>query len=129
LEGLRVEQAENPAEGVVAGNPVFEPQNAAQQQFLRTTELGHVRRAVCPAQHRQQRDEQDLHQFVAGVGGTWIDQPSEDLLEFAHATPPSVRESTSESILRADATRASNPSAIPLPFGGGISVTSSCACA
>src|SRR5208282_2666354 len=96
-----------------------QPQQAAQQRFLGTAEQRHVGRALRPAQHRRQRDEQHLHQFMAGIGRAWIVQPAKNLLEFAHPTPLSIWESSSESILFADAIRRSNPYAIPLPASGG----------
>src|SRR5262249_25331660 len=52
------------------------------------------------------------------VGGPRVDQLPENLLEFAHPTPLAIRESSSESIFFAHATRL-KPYAIPLPRGGG----------
>src|SRR5262249_42238540 len=102
----------------VTWNPVLQAQDAAQHQFLGAAKLRHVRGAICPAQHRRQRDEQNLQQLVACVVRARIGQPSENLLEFAHATPPSGWESSSESISRVDAILRSRPYAIPLPWRG-----------
>src|SRR5438128_2369628 len=86
----------------------------------RTAETLHVRRPRGPTQHGGQRDEQDLHQVVTCVVRPRIAQRSEKLLEFAHVTPLTIRESPSESTFAAGAIPAPNPYAIPLPYGGGI---------
>src|SRR5262249_19383656 len=121
LELPRVEQAKNSTECVVAGNAVFEPQEAPQQKFLGTAKVRHVRRTLGPAQHGSKGDKQEFHQIVAGVVRPRIGQTSENLLEFAHVTPLEKWESPSESTFAADAIPVPNPYAIPLPCGGGIS--------
>jgi hypothetical protein len=57
LEGGGVEQPEHPAEGVVARNPVLQPQELLHQRFLRLAKQGHRRRALRAAQCRGQHDD------------------------------------------------------------------------
>lgn len=103
LERARLQEAKHPAERVVTGNTMLQPQNSSQQQLLGAAKPGHVRGTFRPAQHGSQGDEQNLAQIVACVVRPRVVQPAENLLEFAHPTPPSIRESSSESIFHADA--------------------------
>jgi hypothetical protein len=118
LEAPWIEHSKHPTEGVVTGDPMFQPQELPQQSFLRLAELLHVAGTFRSTEHRSQGNEQNFHQRVTGIGSSWIGQPSENLLEFPHATPLSIGESPSESIRKADATSSSNSYAIPLPSRG-----------
>ena len=115
LEGLRVEVTEHAAECIVTGNAMLQRQELPQQPLLGATEQRHVAAAFASAQDGRQSNEQDFPQFVLCVRGPCIRQFPRDLLEFDHPTPPVFRESSSESISRANAIAASNPYAIPLP--------------
>ena len=97
LERLRVEQAEYPAECIVAGYPMLEPQELSQQSLLGTAEYRHVGSTLRTAQRCQHGDEQNLQQLVLRIGCSRISQPSENLLEFAHSTPLAFREPSTES--------------------------------
>ena len=57
LEPVRVEQAEHPREGVVAGNPALQAHDAAQQRLLGAPEQGHVDRGLGARQGPRQRDQ------------------------------------------------------------------------
>ncbi len=121
LEGFRVEQTEHPAEGVVARDAMLQAEKPSQQFLLGLPELGHVRATVRAAQHCRQRNDQYLHQIVPRIVGPRVPQPTKNLLEFAHPTPSTMRESLSESILRTKAIGSSNPYAIPLGSAGRLS--------
>jgi hypothetical protein len=68
LEGGRIEQPEHPAEGVVAGDAVLQPQELPQQALLRAAKQRHLRCALRAAQRGGQRDDQKLHQLVLRIG-------------------------------------------------------------
>jgi hypothetical protein len=57
-ELIRIETAEQAAEGVVAGRAVRQIEELAQEKFLGLGEQGHVHRALAAAQNRAQRDDQ-----------------------------------------------------------------------
>src|SRR5207249_380999 len=118
FEGLRIEQPEYPAERVVARNTVLQSQELAQQRFLGVAKILHVGATLRPAQNRSQRNNQNLQQIVPCVGCPRVPQASKSFPEFPHEAPPRNRESSSESILRANAIPHSNPYAIPLPLWG-----------
>jgi len=118
LEGLRIEQAEHPAEGVVAWNAVFQAQDLAQQGLLGAAEQGHVGAALRPAQHRSQGDEQDLHQIVLRVGGPRIRNLRKAFPEGLHRPLSSARKRPSEASLPLACKTPAPPHAIALPQGG-----------
>ncbi len=118
LERFRIQCSQHPAEGVVARDAVLQSQKLPQRLLLGPGKQSHVRGAVPPTQCRSKRDDDDIEQIVIGVGRPRIRQVSEDLSEFLHWTPSAIRESSSESMLRAGATSMSNPHAIPLPARG-----------
>src|SRR5262249_46287250 len=117
LECPRVQEPKDSAERVVTGNPMLQPQDAPQQKFLRAAELSHIGSAFGPAQRGCERNKKDVHKVVTCVGGPRVDQLPENLLEFVHPTPLAIRESPSESIFFAHATRLKSY-AIPLPGPG-----------
>jgi hypothetical protein len=118
FEGIRLEQTEHAAEGIVTGNPVLQPQKQSQQSFLGFSELCHVRAGLCSAQDRRQRNDQYLQQIVPRIGRPRVRQSSKNLLELSHLTPSSMREPSSESILQNNAIPTENPYAIPLGWRG-----------
>jgi hypothetical protein len=59
-ELLGVKQAEQAAEGVVAGQAALQLEEAAQERLLRRREPRHVGRTLAAAQHGAQRDEQQF---------------------------------------------------------------------
>jgi hypothetical protein len=74
LEGsaelLRVEQAEQAAERIMAGQTVLELEDAAQEWLLRNRECCHVRRTLTAAQDRAQGNHQQFVKVVqAGIAG------------------------------------------------------------
>src|SRR5437773_12582750 len=120
FECLRVEQPEYPAEGIVAWDAVLQPQELAQQSFLGTAKLRHVGAVVRSAQHRRQRNDQNVDQIVPRIVRSRVRHVLEKVLEFLHRTTPiPIRESSSESISPASATPPLWPNAIPLPASGG----------
>ena len=74
LERLRIEQAEHPAEGVVARDPVLQLQDGSQQPFLLAPEQRDVGAVLGPAQHRQQSDEHHLRQIVIARPTARVDE-------------------------------------------------------
>jgi hypothetical protein len=65
-----VEQAEQSAERIVAGQAVLELQEAPQERLLRNRKCRHVRRTLTAAQDRAQGDDQQLVEVVqAGIAG------------------------------------------------------------
>ena len=109
LESVRVEQAEHPAEGIVARNAVLQSQDLPQHVFLGCAEIGHVRAALRPAQHRSQRNEQKLQQIVPRVPGPRILDIFENRNETTHRSLQ-IPERPSES--------KSFPAAIPASSAG-----------
>jgi hypothetical protein len=72
LELHRIEQAKQPAERVVAGHPVLERQDRAEQLRLRGAECRHIDAALGSAQHRRKRNEQHLRQIVPRIARTRV---------------------------------------------------------
>src|SRR5271165_4301313 len=69
----RIKLAEQPAERVMAGQPVRQLEEPAQERLLRLREHRHVRRALPAAQHRTQRDHQKLVEVMQrGVAGSRV---------------------------------------------------------
>ena len=65
LEVLGVEDAEDPVEGVVGGDAVFQPQEAAQPRLLDLRPLGHVLEALHLGEDGADGNHQHFHQVVA----------------------------------------------------------------
>jgi hypothetical protein len=115
LKGFRLEQAEHPAEGIVAGDAVLKRQQKPQKPFLALAELGHLRATVRAAQCRRQRNEQHFKQIMPRVVRPRIRQPTENSLESLHPASPDGQETSSESKSPGCAISSRNPYAIPLP--------------
>src|SRR5258708_30105065 len=118
FEGIRLEQTEHTAEGIVTGNPVLQPQKQPQQPFLGLSKLRHIRTGLGSAEYRRQSDNQYLQQIVPRAGRPRVRQSAKNLLELLHMTPSAMQESSSESILQNNAIETENPYAIPLPLAG-----------
>src|SRR5439155_1289013 len=100
---------------------VLQPQELAQQSFLGTAKLRHVGAVVRSAQHRRQRNDQNVDQIVPRIVRSRVRHVLEKVLEFLHRTTPiPIRESSSESISPASATPPLWPNAIPLPTRGRV---------
>src|SRR5208337_5602443 len=70
---LRIEQAEKPAERVVAGHAILELEKSAQERLLRLGEQAHVHRALPAAQNRARRYRQNLMKVVQrGIAGARV---------------------------------------------------------
>lgn len=95
FEGLRVEQAEHPAEGIVARNAVFQVQHLAQHILLGLAEVGHVRAALRAAENRRQGNEQQLQKIVPRVARTGILYSLENRNKTSHG-PLHTKERPSE---------------------------------
>src|SRR5918997_158692 len=72
LERLRVEQAEYPAEGVMAGRAMTQAQKLAQVRRFDLSEQRHVRAILAARQQSAERDHQQLMQVVAGFVLPWV---------------------------------------------------------
>ena len=65
--------AKQAAERVVAGHPIRQLEEAAQERLFRPGEQRHVHRALPAAQHRAQSNHQQLMEIVQpGIAGSWI---------------------------------------------------------
>lgn len=62
-EGRRIEQAEHPAESVVARQAILQAQELPEQRLSVLGELGEVHAALGAADRRHQRDRQDVEQL------------------------------------------------------------------
>ncbi len=114
FERLRLEQAEHPAEGVVARRAVLQLHHLAQEDQLGAGELRHVRTVFRPAQRRRQRHEHQFQQIVTGIARPRVVDLAEIGRELLHQRPPSGRhlsESASPHHLKSNA--------IPLLQDGG----------
>ena len=75
LEGIGIEQPEEPREGVVARDAALQAQKTPQKRLLGAPEQGHVDAAFSAAQGGRQRDQQDLQQIVAlGIAAARVRQ-------------------------------------------------------
>jgi hypothetical protein len=89
MESRWVEQPEHPAEGVVARDAMLQPQKLPQERALRPAKQRHVRAVLPAAQHRTQRDHQNLvQQMPLGVAGSRIVQILDNLINPCHGTDP-----------------------------------------
>jgi hypothetical protein len=89
MESRWVEQPEHPAEGVVARDAMLQPQKLLQERAFRPAKKRHVRAVLPAAQHRTQRDHQNLvQQMPLGVAGSRIVEILENLINPRHGTAP-----------------------------------------
>src|SRR3954452_2201851 len=72
LERLWVEQAEHPAEGIMAGRAMAQAQKLAQVRRFDLPEQRHVRAILAARQQSTERDHQQLMQVVAGIVPAWV---------------------------------------------------------
>jgi hypothetical protein len=63
-ELLRIELAEQPAEGVVAGEAIGQAEKTTQEGLFRFGEFRHVHRALAAAQNRTQGNHQKLMEIM-----------------------------------------------------------------
>ena len=74
-EPRRIEQPEQPTEGVVAGQAVLQLEKAAQKGLFRFREPRHRHCTLTAAQHRAERDHQQLVEVVQpGIAGARVFQ-------------------------------------------------------
>ena len=66
LKGVGIQRCEDPPEGIVAGDATRQGQKGPQPVLLRLGKGDHAHKALGPAQHRTQRNRQDVQQFVPG---------------------------------------------------------------
>ena len=72
----RIEQPEQPAEGVVTGDALLQLEEAAQERLFRFGKPGHFHRALTTAKDSAQRDHQKLMEVVqTGIPGSRVRQP------------------------------------------------------
>src|SRR4029078_4281852 len=74
IEASRIENAKDPAEGVVARYSVLQHQNRAQQRFLRPPQQSDIAPGRGATQRSQQRNKQYLRQIVLRLVLPRIDQ-------------------------------------------------------
>src|SRR5215213_6367621 len=72
LERLRLEQAEHPAEGVMAGRAMTQAQKLAQVRRFDLPEQRHVRAILATRQQSAERNHQQLMQVVASIVLSWV---------------------------------------------------------
>jgi len=69
----RIEQPEQSAEGVVAGQTVLQLEKAAQEPFLGLRKSLHGNRTLTAAQHRAERNDQEFVEVVQpGIAGARV---------------------------------------------------------
>jgi hypothetical protein len=119
FEAVRIEDAKDTAEGVVARNPVLQHQNRAQQRFFSPPEQCNVTTGRSTAQRSQQRNEQHLGQIVLGLLLPRIDQFREAFCKAVQNSLLSNQETLSESNFPSRAIAWPFGHAIPLPSRGG----------
>ena len=95
---LRVEQAEHPAEAVVARGPVRKLDDFRQTVFVGRGEIGDVHATPRPAQSRSQGDEQHCRQIVPRIQVPRVANLPEYRNQRRHHRLRSNREAPSESI-------------------------------
>ncbi len=87
-ELLRIEPAEEAAEGVVARRTVCQFQEITQKPELGFGELGHVGAVFAAGQHGAERNDQHLQQIVPpGVAGARVVQPGKAGSKTIHGGP------------------------------------------
>src|SRR4029078_8569571 len=74
IEASRIENAKDPAEGIVARYSVIQHQNRAQQRFLRPPKPIHIATRRRSTQRSQQLNKQYLRQIVLRLVLPRIDQ-------------------------------------------------------
>jgi hypothetical protein len=84
VEPLGIEQAERPAEGVVARDAMVQAQELPQERLLRLPEQRHVRAVLAAAEHRAERDDQQLVQVVTGIRAARVVNTREARNEILH---------------------------------------------
>src|SRR3990170_5941643 len=120
-ELARVESREHPAEGVVRGEAVLQPQEAAEPFPLLAAETGHVDPTLRPADRRAQGDDDHVHQQVpAGIAAARVAHSLEvckkfNRLQTRHART-SLRKVLSPSVSTDRLTSRPTPQGLP-PFG------------
>ena len=118
FEAVRIEDAKDTAEGIVARYPVLQRQNRAQQRFFRPPKQRDVATGRGTAQRGQQRDEKHLGQIVLRLVLPRIDQRRKAFCKTVQKGLRSNQETLSESKFPSRAIAWSLERAIPL--GGGI---------
>jgi hypothetical protein len=83
---------------------MLQAQKEAQQSFLGLAEVGHVRATLRPTKRRRQGNNQQFQKVVPCIGRARVSHPAKAPSELDHPTPSVLRESSSESILPANAT-------------------------
>jgi hypothetical protein len=124
LERRRIEQPENPAEGIVAGVTVFQFQNPDPKIGLHAREQGNVATGRCAAQRRHQGNEQKFVQIVQRILRTRVGQFRKAIAKLFQSSLPSNQETPLESASNNRATQLQPEHAIPLPACGGGGVRS-----
>ena len=96
-EPLRIEQSEQPTEGVVAGQAVLQLEKAAQKGLFGFRKPLHRHRTLTAAQHRAQRDHQQFVEVVQpGIAGARVFQPLPAGDELIQAVLPHTVSATPE---------------------------------
>jgi Carboxypeptidase regulatory-like domain len=109
----RIEQAEDPAEGVVRGRPTLQSEKFPQHSFFRCGKIGHVHAVFGSAQRGTKGNDQDIQQFMmARVGTAWVFQGGKRFRNSEHASS-SRRQTTGT--LRPTSTNADLGSYMRLP--------------
>lgn len=91
-EGLRFEQAEDPAERVMAGQAVLQPQEFPQQRLPVAGEFGEIHATLPPADRGHQRDRQDIEQVMAPrIAPARVGHGAEDRVQRGHRKTPAGR--------------------------------------
>jgi hypothetical protein len=91
IERFWVQRAQHGRERVVRRDAMLELQEALEKLDLLPAELGHLRAAPCPAQHRDEGDDEQLDEVVPRVLGARIGNTLERGDEELHGGTPKKR--------------------------------------
>src|SRR5271156_236182 len=118
---LRIEQAEEAAEAVVARRAVRQIDDLRQLAFVGGGEIGNVDASLGAAQRRRKRNEQHRRQIVPRIAVTRVANFTKNGDQRLHNRLPTNQEAPSESTSSSNATTLYSY-AIPLPLWGRVRV-------
>jgi hypothetical protein len=116
---LRIEQAEQPAEAVVARGTMRKINNLGKLLLVRGSKIRNIDARLCPTQSRCQCDEQHCREIMPRVEVPRVVNFTENRKQCFHLGSPESGKPSSESTFSSDAIELYS-SAIPLPLVGRV---------
>ena len=96
LESGGIQHPQQPGEGIMAGDAVFQFEEGLEEFALGVAEEFHVGASLAAAEHSAEGDDQDVVQgMAAGVAGAGVFQGAEQVGELGHGGVSSASASTS----------------------------------